>query len=152
MIGTLQSGGVSKSLVNLLKLFRRTEFQHFYTPHKEEAFLKSTFEEIWAKEAPLLQATCTRFREPDNLNIYLMRYRQLASNRFYPTDVLSHRKTVQLHKGCLPELGRMLFDPQVKSLCLNDSTDCTFEDYQVLKPQVVALMEKKFPEKSSFEY
>ena len=29
---------------------RRTEFQYFYTPHNEKAFLKSVYEEVWSKE------------------------------------------------------------------------------------------------------
>lgn len=135
----------------IIKFCGRTEFQHLYTPHNEKAFLRSTYEKVWEVESKLMAETCSRFRKDTNLNIYLMRYWQLASNQFHPTDVLSKKKTIQLRKGCLPIIERLLFDRSVNSLCLNDSTDCTYEDYQTLKPQIVALFEKKFPKKSSFE-
>ena len=135
----------------MIKLFGRTEFQHFYTPHNEKAYLRSVYDEIWQREPKMMERTCTRFREDTNLNIYLMRYWQLASNKFYPTEVLNRKKTIQLHKGCLNELERMMFDDNIKSLCLNDSSDCSFEEYEVLKPQIVKLFERKFPQKSSFE-
>lgn len=135
----------------MIRLFKRTEFQHLYTPHNEKAYLRSTFQEIWNEEPELLEHTCGRFRENTDLNIYLMRYWQLASNKFHPTEVLSKRKVVQLGMNTLNDVERMLFDPKVKSLCLNDSTDCSFEDYKLLKPKIVALFEKKLPNKSSFE-
>lgn len=134
-----------------ISLFNRKEFQHFYTPHNEKAFLKSVCQDACESESEMIANSCTRFRENVQVSAYYYRYWHLASNKFYPTDVLSQRKTIQLRKGCLPDLERMLFDPKIKSLCLNDSSDCTFEDYQVLKPQVVALMERKFPKKSNFE-
>ena len=135
----------------ILKLFHRKEFQHFYTPHNEKAFLKSTFEKVWKLEPNLLNQTCSRFRTMSNLNIYLMRYWQLAENNFHPIEELSKKKVLQLHQGCIFQLERMLFDPNITSLCLNDSSDCTYNDYQALKPQVIQLFERKFPQKCSFE-
>lgn len=135
----------------ILKWLHRTEFQHFYTPHNEKALLKTTFEEIWESEPKLMNDTCSRFREPSNLNIYLMRYWQMAENKFNPMEELSKKKVLQLHRDSLPQLKEMLFDSNIKSLCLNDSPDCTYEDYQALKPQIIELFEEKFPQKSSFE-
>lgn len=135
----------------MIKMFHRTEFQHFYTPHNEKAFLRETFKKIWEVEPNLLRETCTRFREPTNLNLYLARLWQIAENNFWPTDELNHKKVIQLHKDCIPQLKRMMFDSSIKSLCLNDSSDCTIEDYEQLKPQIIELFEKKLPKKSSFE-
>lgn len=135
----------------LLKLFKRDEFQHLYTPHSEKAFLKSMFEEAWEHEPELLSQSCTKFRENVSLNIYFIRYWQLASNNFYPQNVLKSRKVIQLRKDCINQIKEELFNPNIKSLCLNDSFECTYEDYQTLKPQIIDLFEKKFPNKSSFE-
>lgn len=135
----------------MIKMFRRTEFQHFYTPHNEKAFLKSTFEEVWEAEPELMASTCSRFREITNLNIYLMRMWQLAKNKFFPTDELSTKKVIQLNSGCLPELEHLMFDKSVKSLCVNDSSNCSMEEYLELKPLVKQLFEKKLPERSTFE-
>lgn len=135
----------------MIKLFRRTEFQHFYTPHNEKAFLKSTFDKVWAAEPELMEATCSRFREITNLNIYLMRMWQLAENNFWPTEELRTKKVIQLNKECLPTLQQLMFDLSVKSLCINDSSDCSMEEYRQLKPEVIKLFEKKLPKASSFE-
>lgn len=135
----------------MIKLFRRTEFQHFYTPHNEKAFLKETFEKVWKYALHPMEETCTRLREPTNLNIYLMRLWQMAENNFWPTDELSHKTVIQLHRDSLPQLERLLGDDNIKSLCLNDSPDCTYDDYQWLKPRIIEIFEKKLPRKSSFE-
>lgn len=135
----------------LICLFRRTEFQHFYTPHNEKAFLKSIYDEVWRAEKDVLEKSCTRFREPMSINNYLFRYWQLASNKFYPMEVLSKKKVVQIQPDTISMIESMMTDPSIKSLCLNDSTYCTFEDYQMLKPKIISFFQKKHPIKSKFE-
>jgi hypothetical protein len=135
----------------LITLFGRTEFQHFYTPHNEKAFLKSVCQEAYEAEPEMIASSCTRFRDNVQLNNYYYRYWQLASGMFFPVNVLTERKVVQLRENCLPAVEQLLFDNKIKSLCLNDSSDCTYEDYEVLKPKVVELFERKFPQKSTFE-
>jgi len=131
----------------------RSEFQHFFTPHNEKASLKSVYKEVWDAEPELMDQSCTRFRHELNLNLYLMRLWQLASNRFYPRNVLKHRHVLQLTggEGNLQEVEKWLFDPNCISLCLNDSIDCTQERFEQMQPELVNLMERKFPKKSSFE-
>lgn len=135
----------------IIKWFRRREFQHLYTPHNEKAFLKSTYYDVWDKEPSLMDKTCSRFRELTNLNIYLMRFWQLASNKFYPVNQLRAKQVVQLGADNLDQVERLMFDNQVKSLCLNDSSDLSYEDYESLKPRLSALFERKLPTKSQFE-
>lgn len=135
----------------IIRLFNRSEFQHFYTPHNEKAFLKSVYNELWSLENKALAKSCSRFREPMSINNYVFRYWQLAKNQFYPTEVLSKRKVLQLRRNSIPQLKTMLSDCQIKSLCLNDSADCSYEDYLVLKLQIIELFEKKFAQKSVFE-
>lgn len=135
----------------LICLFRRTEFQHFYTPHNEKAFLKSIYDEVWRAEKDVLEKSCTRFREPMSINNYLFRYWQLASNKFYPMEVLSKKKVVQIQPDTISMIESMMTDSSIKSLCLNDSTYCTFEDYQMLKPKIISFFQKKHPIKSKFE-
>ena len=135
----------------LIRFFRRTEFQHFYTPHNEKAFLKSIYDEVWRAEKDVLEKSCTRFREPMSINNYLFRYWQLASNKFYPMEVLSKKKVVQIQPDTISMIESMMTDPSIKSLCLNDSTYCTFEDYQMLKPKIISFFQKKHPIKSKFE-
>lgn len=135
----------------LISLLRRSEFQHFYTLHNEKACLKSIYEDVWAAEPEMLKRSCTRFREDVSVNSYLYRQWQLASNQFYPINQLEMKKVVQLEPNSLKIVEEKLFDTKIKSLCINDSSDCSFEDYERMKPLVKSLFERKFPEKSSFE-
>lgn len=134
----------------LISLFRRTEFQHFYTPHNEKAFLKEVYKEVWKAEPEMMEKSCSRFREALSLNNYLLRYWQLASNRFYPTK-LCGKNVLQLGKDSVECIENYLFDERCKSLCLNDSSNCTQEQFNRLKPKLASLFEKKYPLKSKFE-
>ena len=135
----------------IIRLFGRTEFQHFYSPHNERPFLKSIFEEAWKEEGRMLCNSCTRFRENVSLNLYFMRYWQLASNKFYPVNHIEARKVIQLEQNNLRLLEKEMFNINIKSLCLNDSSRCDYNSYQALKPQIIQLFERKFPQKCSFE-
>lgn len=135
----------------IIRLFGRTEFQHFYSPHNERPFLKSIFEEAWKEEGRMLCNSCTRFRENVSLNLYFMRYWQLASNKFYPENSIKQKQVIQLEKSNLTLLEAKLLDTNIKSLCVNDSSLCDYEDYMWAKPLVRNLFEKKLPHKSSFE-
>lgn len=135
----------------LIRLSGRTEFQHFYSPHNERPFLKSIFEKAWKEEDRMLCNSCTRFRENVSLNLYFMRYWQLASNKFYPENSILQKQVVQLATSSLSLLESKLNDTNIKSLCVNDSSLCDYEDYMQAKPLVRNLFEKKLPHKSSFE-
>ena len=135
----------------MLKLFRRAEFQHFYTPHNEKSFLKSVYKDAWENEPKLLAESCTKFRENMNLSCYFIRYWQLARNKFYPRNILKERTVYKLQKHCLQELESLLFNHSIKSLCINDTSSCTNQDFIELKPKVIELLEHKFPYKSSYE-
>lgn len=135
----------------IIRLFGRTEFQHFYSPHNERPFLKSIFEKAWKEEGRMLCNSCTRFRENVSLNLYFMRYWQLASNMFYPENSIMQKQVVQLATSSLSLLESKLNETNIKSLCVNDSSLCDYEDYMRAKPLVRNLFEKKLPHKSSFE-
>ncbi len=135
----------------LIRLFGRTEFQHFYSPHNERAFLKTIFDKAWNIEEKMLSNSCTRFRENVSLNLYFMRYWQLASNKFYPENNIQQKHVVQLESTCLSLLESKLSDTNIKSLCINDSSNCSYNDFLNLKPKVIRLFNKKFPNKSLFE-
>ena len=76
---------------------------------------------------------------------------QQASNKFYPEKNIRQKQVVQLEKSYLSLLEGRLNDTNIKSLCLNDSSLCDYEDYMFAKPLVKKLFEKKLPHKSSFE-
>ena len=97
-----------------------------------------------------MKASCTRFRKDDSLNPYFIRYWQFATNRFYPTNFKTGQFYI-LKKDNMEKIHKALFNPQIKSLCLNDSPVMPEEEYTTVNAFVESEFKKKFPNKSSFE-
>ncbi len=139
-----------KGLIKSLLLYQGGHFEYFARRHNEQPFLKNTFEEAWKKEEEMLKQSCTRFRENTNLNDYFMRFWQFATNNFYPQKN-NKRKFYILKKDDLKYIKRTLNNPQIKSLCLNDSMLMPENEYDEVFSFVNEELKKKFPNKSSFE-
>ena len=139
-----------KGLIMSSILMKQHLFVGFSNYHCEQAFLKSTFNEVWDKEPGFLNASCTRFREEVTANPYLFRYWQLAKNMFYP----SKRKSYAIHitdKSCTSIMDKVLLSDKYHSVCINDTSLCKDEDFKFAMSHATKLLEKKFPVKSSFE-
>ena len=139
-----------KGLIMSSVLMKQHLFVGFSNYHCEQTFLKSTYQEVWDKESDFLNASCTRFREEVIANPYLFRYWQLAKNMFYPLK----RKSYAIHisdKSCTNTMDEVLLSDKYHSVCINDTSLCTDEDFEFAMNHVTNLLEKKFPEKSSFE-
>lgn len=137
-------------LVMSIILMRQRLFVGFSNFHTEQAYLKSTFEETWEKEADFLQASCTRFREDIIANPYLFRYWQLAKNKFYPKK----RRYVTIHlfnRETIYGFEKVIFNTNIASICLNDTSLCSQDDFDFIDDYIKRLFEKKYPDKSSFE-
>lgn len=131
-------------------LLKQRLFVGFSNYHSEQAFLKSTFEEVWEKESKFLYASCTRFREEVIANPYIFRYWQLAKNQFYPKQ----RKYATIHiydKGVIDDIEKALNNTDIVSICLNDTSLCPDDDFKYIDNALVRMLEQKFPSKSSFE-
>ncbi|MBQ9203662.1 MAG: capsule biosynthesis protein CapK [Prevotella sp.] len=131
-------------------LAKQRLFVGFTNYHVEQAFLKSTLNEVWESEGEFISGSCTRFRSPVQPIQYLFRYWQFASNTFYPMKrnraffFLSNREV-------LKDMEKTMKEEKCVSLCLNDSAFCTDEDYEYLREELPRLFERKFPQKSAFE-
>ncbi len=139
-----------KGLVMSCVLIKQRLFVGFSNYHTEQTYLKSTFEEIWEKEPEFLQASCTRFREDVIANPYLFRYWQLAKNMFYPKK----RKfaTFQLEdRTVIGKIEKALFNKDYASICLNDTSVFSEDDFVFSMARIKEFFEKKFPQRSSFE-
>lgn len=139
-----------KGLVMSGILMKQRLFVGFSNFHTEQAYLKSTFEEVWREEPEFLNASCTRFREDVIANPYLFRYWQFAKNAFYPRK----RKSATFHlveRVKIDNIKKVLFDKKYVSICLNDTPFCTDEQFELIDKELVDLFKMKFPEKSSFE-
>ena len=131
-------------------LGRQKKFIGFPYRHYEQPYLKSVLEEVWRKEPGFLNASCTRFRGEVSANQYLFRYWQFASNRFFPVRNLKGR-FFSLRQDELKNIEAALQDPNITSVCLNDTPKCPDNEFRVINTSLKELFERKFTEKSSFE-
>ncbi len=137
------------NLVNLL-LLPFKEFTGFKGYHLPDAFLKSTYEEVWKAEGEILsEVSSHRFRVPTELNQYVLRYWQFVTGKFIPRSdkvgynlPIKRENTMAIHKA--------LNDPKTKMICLNDDDDQS-EDFEEMREFVNKELLGIFPEKSSFE-
>lgn len=139
-----------KGLIMSSILIKQRLFVGFSNFHTEQAYLKSTFDEVWEKEPDFLYSSCTRFRKDVIANPYLFRYWQFASNMFFPKK----RKFATVHitgRHNMSDIEKCLNNTDIASICLNDTSLCTEEDFIFVVNQIKQMLEKKLPAKSSFE-
>ena len=138
-----------KGLIASALLIRQRLFIGFSNYHLEQAYLKSTLEEVWEKCSDFMPASCSRFREDVSVNQYLFRYWQFATNRFYPMK--RNGQYFIVTKDNLMNIERTLLYGKSYSVCLNDTPLCNENDYEWANTELTRIYEAKFPKKSSFE-
>ena len=139
-----------KGLVMSGILINQRLFVGFSNYHTEQAYLKSTFEDVWEKEPSILQSSCTRFREEVIANPYLFRYWQFAKNKFYPQK-RRFATCPLIRRDVLDIIEKALNNTNIASICLNDTSLCTEEDFNFIDGQLIKMLQRKYPNKSSFE-
>lgn len=131
-------------------LRHRERFIGFNMKHVEQPYLKSVLDEVWREEPHMMEESCTRFREEVILNPYIFRYWQFASNRFYPVK-LNHMIKYRTEREQMPQILEAIKDPHIKSLCINDTSICSDDDFLLFKDAIHNVFNDKFPNKSSYE-
>lgn len=128
-------------------------FYGFNEYHLPSSFLKSTYEEVWAKEEDILKETSShRFRHHRDVSQWLMENWQFASGTFMPRSK-KFGKVFQLSgdiSKALPQLYDYITEQQGKIVCVNDG-DLTTEQVEAAKSTVHQAFENLLPQKSSFE-
>lgn len=127
------------------------EFVNFNNLHLERPMLKSVFDEVWQAEPEILTKSCTRFREDATVNIYLMRLWQLASNRFYPDRCRFLGRYYEILPESIDAICEEIAHGTTPSICLNDVPSCSVEFYLQARERLLAVLDAKYPVKSSFE-
>lgn len=139
-----------KPLLFSLLMLNRSQFENFTLFHHEQPMLKSIFQEVWEKEEYVLDLSCTKFRKDINLNQYLIRYWQFATNRFYPVKKYG-LAYYQYNKEIVADLIKNLKEANIKSICINDSPLCSDKDFKYASQMIRKAFEEKFPHQSMFE-
>lgn len=123
-------------------------YQGFVNTHGPIAFKKSSFKEVWDYVPEECQKTClNKFRHSEGINLWLIRYWQLASGTFYPG-----RKKANIYYDISDEIENsfdQILNAKNKCICLNDGSNIT--DFETTKEKLVTAFQKKFPNKSIFE-
>lgn len=139
-----------KGIIMSCILMKQRLFVGFSNFHIEQAFLKSSFEEVWNKEPDFLYNSCTRFREEVIANPFIFRYWQFAKNMFYPKK----RRFVVFHltgRDCIDKIEKAIHNASIASICLNDTSFCSDDDFDFINKHIEKILNQKYPNKSSFE-
>ncbi|MDO4941754.1 MAG: Stealth CR1 domain-containing protein [Lachnospiraceae bacterium] len=133
----------------LLRTFCLIPWHHisgFYNDHLPQAFLKSTYREVWNNEFELLDEVCThKFRDYTNdVNQWLLRYWQLCKGQFMP---ISPRRGVCFNDVCEDAL-ETIRKQKCSVICINDNEE---KDFEGSKKALHSAFEEILPEKSKFE-
>ncbi len=124
------------------------KFPGFENPHLPNAFLKSTFSEVWEAEGEYLDQVCkNKFRTKEDVNQYLMRYWRLAKGEFTPrSSKIGRCYTIGIDDAAIEQA---LKTKAYKLICLNDNSQ--MEDIDTEKHWTLSLFDELFPQKSTFE-
>ncbi|MCI8373776.1 MAG: capsule biosynthesis protein CapG [Lachnospiraceae bacterium] len=140
-----------KDLLRTVCLLPWVHFTGFVNYHLPYSLLKSTFQEIWDKEELILDTTCShRFRNQNDVNIWLLLYWHYASGRFNPRTTKAGNVLAvsddDTENDYVYDYIRKQKRPMV---CINDNV--ADGNYEKIRQQLISAFEAILPEKSSFE-
>lgn len=125
-------------------------FLSFTEPHLNFNLLKSSMDELWEKYPEYLQRTSqSRFRDDADVNAWLLRDWNLASNKFYPMNSLENGIVFGSTESEIDRITDVLLFSQKKVVVINDCGNTDQFDIVVQKLNQAFL--RKMPNKSSFE-
>lgn len=128
-------------LLRTLFFNQSSAFTGFMSTHSSQAFIKSTFYEVWKNCQRILSETSSnKFRSVNDVNQYLFRYWQLVTGKFNP--VSPKGSAVFTKKPSISKLEKKIINSNIKEICINDG---------YYHEDVVKLFDKYYPEKSMFE-
>lgn len=138
------------NIFKTLLLMPWPKFANMYGRHLCHSYLKSTFQELWEKEYEVLDSTSSHmFRTRRDVNQWLMREWQLAKGDFIPISP-NYGKYYYLKND-----NKVMFDEilrrKYRIICINDNGAETIVDFDKTKKELIRVLQKVFPKKSSFE-
>ena len=137
-------------LLRTMALLPFSVFPGFRNHHMPQAFLKSTFREVWEVEEPLLREVSShRFRDITDVNQYMFRFWQLMSGKFHPVNIVKGTCRYNLTDHDLDGLTTAIRTQKRDILVMADSEEVS--DFNRMVAQINAAFEAILPEKSSFE-
>ena len=137
-------------LFRSMSLMPFSEFPGFRNHHMPQAFLKSTFREVWEAEEPLLREVSShRFRDITDVNQYMFRFWQFMSGKFHPINLAKGSCRFTISDRDVDKLAEAIKTQKREILVMADSEN--FSDFNALVRKINAAFDAILPEKSSFE-
>ncbi|WP_303840630.1 stealth conserved region 3 domain-containing protein [Selenomonas ruminantium] len=126
-------------------------FTGFYNYHFPYSLTKSTLHELWKREFEILDRTCShKFRNSDDVNIWLALYWQYASGNFYPRSPKIGYLTSVSDDDCTNDyVYEHIKKQKTKLIVINDNVKKLSPDK--ISNSLIKAFETVLPEKSSFE-
>ena len=128
------------------------DYAHIMTYHHPQPYLKSTLIEVYKYCSTIIDSTSrVKFRGIKDVNQYINRYWQIASNNFYPYKYNDHKyfkiTNKKIAEECVDTMDTVTF------ICPNDSLyeETPLEDVTYVEDIVIQKLMQLLPEKSSFE-
>lgn len=133
-----------------LRYLGLSKFPGFECNHLPQIYLKKTYYDLWKHCESELSRTCaSKFRSYGDICPTIIRYWQLASGNFTPSDIYKYGAFFHISDENISESIDYIIHQRKKIVCLNDDVEIThFEDN---KQRLHKAFEMLFPEKSSFE-
>lgn len=140
-----------KKLIRNLILSRLNVFYGIHNHHVAISFKKSSFETLWKKEGEWIDLTCkNRFRNKNDISLWLVRYWQLATGKFVPRSIKFGRFFSIYNFVKNKKMKKWLKNGKFKVVCVNDANIETM-DFLEVKEIFESLMNNILGGKSSFE-
>ena len=137
-------------LLRTMALLSFSVFPGFRNHHMPQAFLKSTFREVWNVEESLLREVSShRFRDITDVNQYMFRFWQLMSGKFHPSNIVKGTCRYTISGVSVEKLSAAIKSQKCDILVTADSDNVS--DFKALVAQINAAFDAILPQKSSFE-
>ena len=126
-------------------------FTGFSMHHSAQPFLKSSFKTVWEHYPEYLHRHClNKFRQDTDVNQWLVRYWQLAENRFSPYS-MKRRQIYRVSMQNVDEIVAAITNRQYDIISVNDSPRLSHAEFLQVRQQVNQALDSLLPRKSSFE-
>ena len=124
------------------------DFPGFYDPHMANAMKKSTLAHLWEIETETLdRGSMNKFRSFSDVTQYLVRYWQFCSGDFIPRKTRGKVFFPNIHtyQDVVDAIDNLSFQ------MISFNENCSSEEFEIIKGNINNALERRFPNKCSFE-
>ena len=120
--------------------------------HCAMPFLKDAFRQLWNENYHPLNETCiTKFRTYQDVTVRLPSLWSIFRGDFWQVPHDYYGPLINLSAATIESAIALLQQSKCISVCLNDSSKTSAEEFPELRSRLIEAFARKFPDKSSFE-